>query len=225
MLRFQPVWKALGRDNSQGEVPPDGGESIRVHGHRRYVGGMWDEIGKLQADFLKAQGLTPGDVLLDIGCGSLRGGHHFIRYLDAGNYLGIDVEAELIRAGVEKELAPEVVQSKRPEFVVSGDFAFDRFSKPADFALAQSLFTHLPPAMIRRCLRRLRDHSPHCRFFATFLETPRRVLNPDVPNAHYPFRYTAWQMRMFAAATAWRCRYIGDWNHPRGQVMVEYVPR
>jgi hypothetical protein len=52
------------------------------------VGGMWEEIGKLQLDFLVNQGLRPTHKFLDIGCGTLRGGRHFIRYLDAGNYAG-----------------------------------------------------------------------------------------------------------------------------------------
>jgi hypothetical protein len=41
--------------------------------HRRCVGGKWDEIGKLQIDFLKEQGLEKNMKFLDIGCGSLRG--------------------------------------------------------------------------------------------------------------------------------------------------------
>ena len=46
--------------------------------HREQVGGLWDEIGALQIDFLRAQGLRPGDTLLDVGCGCLRGGVHFV---------------------------------------------------------------------------------------------------------------------------------------------------
>ncbi len=38
------------------------------------VGGLWDEIGQLQFDFLRAKGLLPRHKLLDFGCGSLRGG-------------------------------------------------------------------------------------------------------------------------------------------------------
>jgi hypothetical protein len=40
--------------------------------HRAVVGGMWDELGALQLDFLRARGLRPDSRLLDIGCGSLR---------------------------------------------------------------------------------------------------------------------------------------------------------
>ncbi len=45
------------------------------------VGGMWDKVGVLQFDFLMKQGLQSHYALLDVGCGSLRGGIHFIKYL------------------------------------------------------------------------------------------------------------------------------------------------
>jgi hypothetical protein len=51
----------------------DSPDSIHDHGHRESVGGLWDEIGCPQLDFLVEQGLRPHDVLLDVACGSLRG--------------------------------------------------------------------------------------------------------------------------------------------------------
>jgi hypothetical protein len=39
--------------------------------HRAYVGGLWEEIGTLQFEFLLRQGLAPSDCFLDIACGSL----------------------------------------------------------------------------------------------------------------------------------------------------------
>ena len=224
MLRFTPVWNLLGRDNTQGVVP-DGAASVEQWGHRNYVGGLWDELGQLQLDFLVKEGMAPGDTLLDVACGSLRGGRLFIPYLDPGNYLGIDISQELIDAGVREELTPEIVAEKRPEFVASGSFEFERFSKTPDIAIAQSLFTHLPPRMIRLCLRQLHAHAPRCRFYATFQVAPRRVLNPDEPNSHHQFRYTRAQIWAFGRMTGWRSRFIGDWGHPRGQQMVLYTAR
>ncbi len=43
----------------------------------RAVGGMWEEIGRLQFVFLVEKGLQPHHEMLDIGCGTLRGGRHF----------------------------------------------------------------------------------------------------------------------------------------------------
>jgi hypothetical protein len=65
--------------------------------HRGYVGGKWDEIGKLQSDFMVARGLAPEHVFLDVACGSLRGGVQFIKYLDPGNYVGVEKEHTLVQ--------------------------------------------------------------------------------------------------------------------------------
>jgi len=56
--------------------------------HWGAVGGLWREIGQLQFRLMVDEGLTPRHRLLDVGCGSMRGGVHFIRHLDAGHYVG-----------------------------------------------------------------------------------------------------------------------------------------
>ncbi len=209
----------------RGSVKPEGEDGIRRLGHREYVGGMWEEIGKLQYEYILAQGLKPEHVLLDIACGSLRSGVHFINYLEPGNYLGVEKEAELIRLGIEQELGAEANATKKPEFVISDSFEFSKLSKRPDFALAQSLFTHLPPAMIDLCNANLRQViQPDGVFYATFHEVKKAYKNPDVPHAHGFFAYTRRQMEDFGANNGWLTEYIGDWGHPRHQVMVRYRP-
>ena len=72
--------------------------------HRDYVGGRWEELGRLQFRYLCSQGLLPHHRLMDIGCGSLRGGVHFAHYLDPGGYYGVDRNASLLKAGLDVEL-------------------------------------------------------------------------------------------------------------------------
>jgi len=74
-------------------------EEILSGAHRAWVGGMWDELGQLQLDFMMQNGLQPSHNLLDVGCGSMRGGVRFVEYLDVGNYCGIDINESLISAG------------------------------------------------------------------------------------------------------------------------------
>src|SRR3990172_13199322 len=136
-------------------LPSEGERQLQKLGHRIYVGGMWEEIGLLQFEFLVRQGLKPSDCLLDIACGSLRGGGCFINFLDVGNYLGIDKENELVALGIEKELGKEMYEEKRPEFVVSDKFEFEKFSKKPRLSIAQSLFTHLTPADMGLCFEKL----------------------------------------------------------------------
>jgi hypothetical protein len=209
-----------------GAGTPHGADGVRQLGHREYVGGKWDEIGRLQFDYLVSRGLEPHHVLLDIACGSLRGGVHFIRYLDPGNYLGVDKEHELVARGLEHELPPDIREAKRPELLVNDRFEFERLSKRPDMALAQSLFTHLPASHIERCLAKLRAVAPahHC-FYATFLEVRRPVENPERPHDAMSWFYTRRQMLKFGNRTGWRGTYIGDWDHPRDLKMVLYRPR
>lgn len=206
-------------------TPPQGPEGIAILGHREYVGGRWDEIGQLQFDFLVERGLTPRSVLLDVACGALRLGTRAIPYLEPGHYLAVEKEEGLVRAGLEKELGPHIANEKRPEIVISSEFEFERLSRRADLAIAQSLFTHLPPDRIRLCLRRLRPAlAAGGRVYATFFESDRPVDNPVDPHDHHGFRYTRAEMIAFGTDTGFTANYLGGWNHPRGQIMVEYRP-
>jgi SAM-dependent methyltransferase len=204
---------------------PNGPTGIRRVGHRRYVGGLWKELGRLQFEFLRTEGLQPHHYLLDVACGSLRGGVYFIPYLDAGHYLGIDKEETLIRAGIDRELTREQCELKNPRFVVSDSFEFHKFDQQCDFALAQSLFTHLPTRLIDLCLRNLRSGiRDDGAFYATFFEARSPVSNPDTPCDQGYFPYSRAEMTRFGTAHGWRAEYVGDWGHPRGQVMVRYRP-
>jgi SAM-dependent methyltransferase len=196
---------------------------VKTVGPRDYVGGLWDEIGRLQFDFLIKHGLQPSDVVIDIGCGSLRAGVHLIPYLEPGHYLGIEKEWELIRVGLKHELAKDIRAKKHPEFLVFNSFEFDNFSRRPTVGIAHSLFTHLPEHEIRDCLSKARGFfMPGGRLFATYFEGSGTE-NPSRPHDHQNFYYTSEQMVEFGEATGWQVRYIGDWSHPRGQVMVEYT--
>jgi hypothetical protein len=92
------------------------GVSLRVLGHRDYVGALWEQVGILQFEFMVSQGLRPQHVLLDVGCGSLRGGVHFIPYLEPGNYLGIDKERRLIRSGLKREISKSCGNPRDPSW-------------------------------------------------------------------------------------------------------------
>jgi SAM-dependent methyltransferase len=204
-------------------LKPETSNYIDEVGHRTWVGGLWDEMGRLQFDFLVAHGLKPHHVFLDIACGALRAGRFLIPYLEPGNYLGLDRHQALIDKGLTVEIDPAIVREKRPEFVVSSTFEFDKFSKKPDFCIAQSLFSHLAPKDIDPCLTNLgRFAKPGTTFYATFAETRWTCFN-SLRSSHSlaMFYYTRKEMLAFGKAP-WTASYIGDWNHPRGQKMVEY---
>lgn len=205
----------------------DSGKEVHRAGYRHFVGGkdeFWDRIGDLQFKFLLERGLSPHDVLIDVGCGSLRGGTRFIRYLEPAHYLGIDKYIELIIYGVSSELGISDFAAKQPQFVVSDTFEIEKFGQQPTFGIAQSLFTHLSERDLRLCLTKLKaTAAPGCRFFATFFELSEAKFNPDVSHSHGFFGYTRKQMEEFGETAGWKPHYIGGWNHPRDQSIVEYA--
>ncbi|MFC5343995.1 class I SAM-dependent methyltransferase [Brevundimonas staleyi] len=210
-------------------------EGVRDGAHRQIIGGLWDEIGDHQMAFLKAQGLTPNDRLLDVGCGSLRLGARAIAYLDAGRYFGTDISETLIDAGRAQELDDALrARAPRDHFAVNDDFDFGFLPEPVDVAIAQSVFTHLPFNHLRRCLARLAPHmAVGGRFFVTYFDCPedadlylpRRQEPAGVVTHDYqdPYHYRMSDLERAVDRAPWRYQPIGDWNHPRGQQICVYV--
>ena len=208
-------------------------EEIAVGEHRNFVGGLWHEIGDLQFEFLIRNGLAPHHVLLDIGCGALRCGIPIIRYLDCGNYFGLDINSSLIQAA-RSELANEGLTNKHPQLLINEKFDFARFGVQFDFAIAQSVFTHLDAKLISQCLVELHKVlKPHGKFFATFFRAPSAGHTgpirhePDGVVTNFdadPFHFSFSELDQLAALSGFSARLIGDWNHPRGQQMLELSP-
>ena len=49
------------------QLTPD---EIAAGEHRAAVGGLWDELGRLQCDFMISAGLLPDHQFIDVGCGA-----------------------------------------------------------------------------------------------------------------------------------------------------------
>jgi SAM-dependent methyltransferase len=120
-------------------------QDILSGAYKQHLGGgaeEWERRGLAQLDFLRSVGLTPESTLLDIGCGPLRAGVPFIRYLAAGNYAGFDFNASIVNAArfivnVNADLA-----AKRPTLLRIDDFAVAGMGRRFDLALAFSVLNH-----------------------------------------------------------------------------------
>jgi cyclopropane fatty-acyl-phospholipid synthase-like methyltransferase len=203
---------------------------IAAKEHREFVGGLWDEIGALQLAFMKSRGLSPSDRLLDVGCGALRGGIHFIRYLAPGHYCGLDVNASLIEAG-KQELAEAQLQYKKPSLRVSDSFAVQGFDTTFRYALAVSLFSHLDMNLIVLCLANVRQVLERDgRFFASYFEAPATAYSEPLRHAsgvvtyhaNDPYHYSVEEMQSMAYLAGLAVERIGNWDHPRGQMMLAF---
>jgi SAM-dependent methyltransferase len=213
-------------------------EEIAGGAHRELVGGLWDELGPLQLDFMIRQGLRPDMKFLDLGCGCLRGGVRFIEYLERGNYYGIDANASLLRSGWEVELPRANLEGRLPRqnLLVNSDFEAWRFGASFDLALAQSVFSHLPKDSLRRCLVELaRCVRPGSNFFVTYFPCPSDWPEgePLHDAAHGgttfwdrdPFHFRERDLDEAADPRAWQVEHLRGWGHPRGQWMVRYRRR
>jgi len=143
--------------------------------HRQAIGGMWDEIGKMQFDYMRAAGLTPDMRFLDVGCGCLRGGIHVVNYLEAGNYFGIDLSRNLLDAGYDLEITGARLQDKLPRTNLHATDTFDLtpFGQIFDMALAVSVFSHLTLNHLKLCLMNLGScMRPGGRFHVTYFNSP-----------------------------------------------------
>lgn len=209
-------------------------DAVRRGEHREVIGSLWDEIGDLQLRFLEANGMAPSSTLLDIGCGSLRLGVRAVDYLDSGNYWGTDLNPVLLDAGYEKEIIPAGLAGKLPRshLMADGEFAFAGIPTSIDFAIATSVFTHLPFNYMRLCLANLARHvvSPCTLLFTVFVppdglsvtESHRQPRGGKLTHPHRdPYHYSVGDVRYAAAQTPWSVDFIGDWDHPRNQMMVK----
>ena len=203
---------------------------------RDAVGGLWDEIGRLQFDFLVSEGLEPQHTFLDVGCGCFRGGVHLIKYLEDGRYYGIDAQQWLLDAAVREEVPRYSLAGRTFQVLCRDDFDFTAFGTTFDYCLALSIFTHQPWNVILRCLWNMHTVlKPRGRFYATFFEDPDGshlvtslshapggvVTFPD----RDPFHYSVDVFEELGRRTHLDVTYIGDWHHPRAQKMMLFTPK
>lgn len=125
---------------------------------------------------------------------------------------------------------------QRPLLICRNDFEFLPIGRTFEYALAQSLFTHLPLASIHRCLSQAaRVLRPGGQLYATFFEDPRPASLSAQPLEHAcadgsqllthhdrdPYHYPAAALAQVSQEAGLRHRHVGDWGHPRHQQMLQ----
>lgn len=130
---------SLGRSRRHGQVGP------------AY---LWRKKRQFQIDFLTDAGLRPHHYLLDVGCGTLRGGIPLIAYLEPGHYHGFDVRSSVIEEAA-LELREAGLVDKRPELHTGS--SMEDFSAPVAFDVvwAFSVLIHMPDDEVERCIAKV----------------------------------------------------------------------
>ncbi len=217
--RSSPASVAEARPASPYLAPGAYDRALAAGRHREITGGWWEETGRLQLSLLRAEGLTPTDTLLDIGCGALRLGRKAVPYLDHGQYWGTDASAALMRRGWELELDPTAQARLPPEQLVEDTgFAFPGLPRDIAYAIAFGVFTHLPAASLSACLSAVAARLPRLEafLFTVFLPGPGGAGRPVTHADRPPYAIPEAEVEARVAAAG----LVGQWRPdriPRGQ--------
>ncbi|RVW70243.1 hypothetical protein VitviT2T_021211 [Vitis vinifera] len=101
--------------------------------------------------------LSPDSRVLEIGCGTLRVGLHFIRYLNPEHYHCLERDELSLMAAFRYELPSQGLLYKRPLIVRGEDMDFSRFGSGVvyDLIYASAVFLHMPDKLVWVGLERL----------------------------------------------------------------------
>jgi hypothetical protein len=198
---------------------------VRPPSYRSWVGiaGLYDLLGALQFNLLVMLGMREAHSLLDIGCGSLRGGRFAIMYLREGNYFGIEPESWLVEEGVRQNLGAELAAMKKPSFLYDSEFSAAKFNRKFDYIIAHSIFSHAAPAQIERCFSQTAE-SMHSG--SIFLATYNRG-NCDYSGSKWKYpsvAYTESSLFEMAAKHGLSAKSL-NYYHPGGQSWVLFALR
>ncbi|KAL6657410.1 hypothetical protein ACP70R_005190 [Stipagrostis hirtigluma subsp. patula] len=130
---------------------------LLVEEHHSNYGEPWAG-GRDVFEFLaNASALTPRDQVLEIGCGTLRVGLHFIRYLDPGRFHCLERDELSLMAALRYELPAQGLLYKRPMIVRGEDMDFSKFGDTVmyDLIYASAVFLHIPDKLVWTGLERL----------------------------------------------------------------------
>jgi len=203
-----------------------GWHRVAVAGKTALDDAVWDSLGKMQLDFMVGHGLQPQHKFLEVGCGALRGGIHFIRYLNDHQYYGLDKEPALIDAGVSVELPKAGLCDVKANFGVAPDvdLSFVPPDVSFDFAWSMAVFIHIGQDMVEKAITRVLERMRSGGlFFATFHVSRDRMIHTSRPldnhnawrkNEHWSVEYPFAALREMARGAGGEAKYIGAWGHP-----------
>ncbi|WOK98829.1 hypothetical protein Cni_G07541 [Canna indica] len=149
LLHFKGISHYDDDDASKHTALPCPGELLVEEHHSNY-GEPWAG-GRDVFEFLASSSrLAPTDHVLEIGCGTLRVGLHFIRFLDPARFHCLERDELSLMAALRYELPSQGLLHKRPLILRGEEMEFDRFGSDViyDLIYASAVFLHMPDALV-----------------------------------------------------------------------------
>lgn len=155
LIQYKGISHYEGDESSNHTALPCPGELLVEEHHSNY-GEPWAG-GRDVFEFLaESVHLTPNARVLEIGCGTLRVGLHFIRYLNPGNFHCLERDELSLMAAIRYELPSQGLLHKRPLIVKGEDMEFGKFGTGMyDVIYASAVFLHMPDKLVWVGLERL----------------------------------------------------------------------
>lgn len=118
---------------------------------------------------------------LDIGCGSMRLGAVLMPKLAPGKYIGLDMNQQMVEAGIQNECTELDLDKLQPEFIYTDCFDMSSIDEPVHMAWAQAVFNHLNLSTVKVCLTSLKTKlDPQGVFYSTYWPGDTEVSDDSV---------------------------------------------
>lgn len=130
---------------------------LLVEQHHSNYGEPWAGGRDVYEFLAKAVGLKPHNQVLEVGCGTLRVGLHFIRYLKPAHFHCLERDVLSLMAAFRYELPAQGLIHKRPLIVRDENMDFSKLEWHGTYDLiyASAVFLHMPDALVWTGLERL----------------------------------------------------------------------
>ncbi|CAH2055059.1 unnamed protein product [Thlaspi arvense] len=156
LKQYKGISHYEGEEANNHTALPCPGELLVEQHHSNY-GEPWAG-GRDVFEFLaESANLKPSSRVLEIGCGTLRVGLHFIRYLNPQNFHCLERDELSLMAALRYELPSQGLLHKRPLIVRGEDMEFSKFGSGITYDLiyASAVFLHMPDKLVWTGLERL----------------------------------------------------------------------